>query len=152
MPLAELIKPIEIKDKEGEPAPTELALNYLNQLTGEVESGERAEAVLVVNLLQAGQRYPALSGRLIKEIETDSGPLSVSEKTWLEALDAYLEELGVPVDFLFENHEEGIVKETKTWVFSTRPSLYFKVTREYEPESSELACLRLEIQYRPPGD
>lgn len=157
--LAEVVKSLEATDQginqELMPTTEEEALNCLLRLTEEVESGERGEFVLAANLLQEGQRVPSLSGqfiRNIRSIETGSGLLFVPETIWLRAMDAYIEKLGVPVEFLLENPREGVIKETKTRVFFTRPNLYFKVVREYEPESDELTCLRLEIQYRPPGD
>jgi hypothetical protein len=149
-PLIEAIKPYEIKNGEGELATAEVALDFLNQLTEEVESGRMSEAVLATNLLQEGQRYPLLSGRLIKSLETDQGSLSVSEEIWLEALDAYFKELGLPVDFLFmEFKGTELAGETIGLSSSDRPNLSFQRVRDCDRISGDLTLLRLKIHHEP---
>lgn len=148
--LAERLRDYEIREPEfvGE-ANTEEVLDYLNRLTEKVESFEIGQVIVTTNLLQEGQRSPSMRGRLIRNIPTESGHLSVSNETWREAIERYLESLGVPIEFLFENLRRDAWGDERKINSPERPNLCLKIIRGYSPRSGDLESLRLEILRQP---
>jgi hypothetical protein len=154
MALAEIIKPIRIKDKEGSPSSVDQALSFLDKLTTKVAKGIDGEAILASNLLQEGQRCPSLSGRLIREIEANQGFFSVSEETWIKALDAYFDKYRIPSAFILRSSEKNILMERRSMIIIDQEGreLSFQRIWRYNPDSGEPTSLRLVIRHQPLGE